>query len=172
MNRVCIRSRRAPLLATLLCALSSALPAACSSPSAPALIKEEIVCSGFEQGGQKMRGGLKQPVRLRVMEDDEAVATVMLFGVPDDKHPTRFLLPDKEEEYTLEFAQCQNVRAPQPDDGNKGASKGGVQFVCNEPAVYTTVKHTTKKGDAASMEIAFPAPPIADCWQGQAPATK
>ncbi len=153
------------VVATLLCALSA--PAGCSSPSAPALVKDEIVCPGFEQGGQKMKGGLKQPVRLRVMEDDEAIATVMLFGLADDKHPTRFLLPDKEQEYTLEFAQCQNVRAPQPDDA-KGAAKGGVQFVCNEPAVYSSVKHTTKKGDAASKEIPFPAPPIADCWQAGA----
>jgi hypothetical protein len=141
----------------------------CSSPSAPALVTEEIVCPGFEQGGQKMKGGLKQPVRLRVMEGDEAVATVMLFGVPDDKHPTRFLLPDKTEEYNLEFAQCKNERAPQPDDGGKG-QKGAVTFVCNEPAVYATVKHTTKRGDASTMSLAFPPPPIPDCWQ--APAAK
>jgi hypothetical protein len=153
---------------TLLCVVASALEVGCSSPSAPALVKDEIVCPGFEHGGQKMRGGLKQPVRLRVMDEDEVVATVMLFGVPDDKHPTRFLLPDKEQEYNLEFAQCQNVRAPQPEEAAKGASKGAVQFVCNDPAVYTTVKHTTIKGDAASKEIVFPAPPVADCWQAGA----
>jgi hypothetical protein len=153
--------------------LAGALGAAgCSSPSTPALVKEETVCAGFEQAGQKMRGGLKKPVRLRVMEDDEVVATVMLFGIADSKHPTRFLLPDTDKEYSLEFAQCANDRAPQPEEKDqKNASKaGGVKFECNEPAVYSTVRHETKKGEPASMEIPFPVPPNAECWEGPAAA--
>jgi hypothetical protein len=145
--------------------LASILVAGCSSPSTPALVKEEPECPGFEQGGQKMKGSLRKPVRLRVMRDDEVVATVMLYG-KDAKHPTRFLLPDSDEEYSLEFAQCSNERAPQPDDGKdpKAQQKAGVSFNCSEPTVYSTLKHTTKRGDPASMEVPFPAPPSPECW--------
>lgn len=143
--------------------------AGCSSPSAPALVKEETVCASFEQGGLKMRGGLKKPVRLRVLEGEDVVATVMLFGIPDEKHPTRFKLPDKNEEYSLEYAQCANERAPQPEEvKGSQASKAGVGFVCNEPAVYTTLKHETKRGEPSSMELPFPPPPDTTCWHAVA----
>ncbi|NUO47876.1 MAG: hypothetical protein HOV80_03365, partial [Polyangiaceae bacterium] len=105
---------RGLLLSTV---LASILAPGCSSPSTPAVIKEETECEGFDQGGQRMKGSLKKPVRLRVMRGDEVVVTQMLYGIQDAKHPTRFLLPDDNEEYSLEFAQCSNERAPHPDDG-------------------------------------------------------
>jgi hypothetical protein len=157
------------VLALSILALTAALGAGCSSPSAPALVKEETVCPSFEQGGQKMRGGLKKPVRLRVLEGEDVVATVMLYGVPDERHPTRFKLPDKDEEYSLEFAQCTNERAPHPEE-TKSEAKGSSAYVCNEPAVYQTLKHSTKRGEASSMELPFPAPPDVTCWRGTSAA--
>ena len=157
------------VLALSALAIASSLTVGCSSPSAPALVKEETICPGFEQGGLKMRGGLKKPVRLRVLDGEDVVATVMLYGVPDERHPTRFKLPDKDEEYSLEYAQCTNERAPHPEDP-KAESKGSSSaYVCNEPAVYQTLKHETKRGEAASMELPFPSPPDTTCWRGLTP---
>ncbi len=134
----------------------------CSSPSAPAVVKDESVCQGFDVAGKKMRGGLKRPVRLRVLSDGETTATVTLVGIQDAAHPTRFLLPDASAEYTLEFAQCANERAPHPDDAKPGA--GTTRFECADPTVYETVKHTTKSGDPSTMVITFVPPPVGDCW--------
>jgi hypothetical protein len=140
-------------------------PVACTAPSTPALVKGETECAPFTLGGTKMRGGLRKPVRLRVLDGDDVIATEMLYGVQSASQPTRLLLPDANEEYTLEYAQCSNERAPQPDDGTgKPPNPATVGFACSDPKVYSSEKHQTRRSDPASMELPFAPPPDPACF--------
>jgi hypothetical protein len=140
----------------------------CDGPSAPSLVKGEPVCTDIEQAGIKLKGGLKQPVQLRVLDDGDLVATVMLYGVPESTpQPTRFLLPGGDGKYTLEWGQCPNERALtafDPRDKAAGKSATGGSYDCGTAVVYHSVEHATKKGDATSHEIEMVAPPNPDCW--------
>lgn len=155
----------AAFMAPLLLVLSTA----CQTPSVPSLIKGEPVCKDVKQAGEMLKGGLKQPVRLRVMLDKEVTATIMIYGLPESSpQPTRFLLPDANQTYTLEWGQCKGERAlttydPRDKAAAQKSGQGGT-FTCTEVDVYAETKHTTKKGDAASHEIALETPPNAACW--------
>ncbi len=137
----------------------------CKGPSLPSSVTEEPVCAPFEQAGEHMRGGLKQPIRLRVLSGSEVIATVMVYGKSGaTSPPTRFLLPDATKEYTFEWTQCPNERAPSPHDPNeKKPSRGAAPYVCEDAEPYETAKHSTKSGDPATHDIALPPPPAADC---------
>lgn len=151
-----------------LIAVAALLVTGCDGPSAPSLVKGEPVCADIEQAGQKLKGGLKQPVQLRVLDDDEVIATVMLYGVPESApQPTRFLLPDGNAKYTLEWGQCPNERALTPfDPRDKVAARsaGGGVYDCGKAVVYHTADHATKKGEPSSHELEIVAPPNAECW--------
>jgi len=137
----------------------------CNGPSTPSLIKAEPTCKDIEQAGQKLKGGLKQPVQLRVMEDDDVIATVMLYGVPESTpDPTRFLLPDANETYSLEWGQCPNERALTPFDPRDKVAGKGTTYDCGTAAVYHKAEHTTQKGQPATHEIEMVPPPNAECW--------
>lgn len=143
--------------------------AACQTPSAPSLIKGEPVCRDVKQAGETLKGGLKQPVRLRVLLKKEVTATIMIYGLPESSpQPTRFLLPDANETYTLEWGQCKGERALTTYDprDKAAAQKSGSSgtFLCNEVDIYKEAEHTTKKGDASTHEIALETPPNPACW--------
>ncbi|MBL8740029.1 MAG: hypothetical protein JNK04_03010, partial [Myxococcales bacterium] len=114
--------------------------------------------------GEQMRGGLKQPVRLRVLSGSEVIATVMVYGKSGaNAPPTRFLLPDATQEYTVEWTQCPNERAPSSHDPNDKKATQGAGYVCEDAQPYATGKHSTKSGDASTHEIPLAAPPVTDC---------
>ena len=141
----------------------------CKGPSVPSSISDEPVCSEFDLAGETMRGGLKRPVRLRVLAGEEVIATVMAYGLSGPAAPpTRFLLPDATTEYALEWAQCPNERAATPFDPRDKKAAKDAGYSCEEPAVYSTVKHQTRSGDPATHQIAMPAPPDAACLEGRA----
>lgn len=136
----------------------------CKGPSLPSSVTEEPVCTPFDQAGQHMRGGLKQPVRLRVLSGSEVIATVMVYGKSGDgAPPTRFLLPDADKEYTVEWTQCPNERAPSPHDPNDKKANQGAGYECQSAEPYATGKHSTKSGDPSTHNVALPAPPSGDC---------
>lgn len=147
---------------------AAATLAGCEGPSVPSLVKDEPTCADFKLAGAEMKGGLKRPVRMRVLEGTKLIATVMLYGVPSSsKQPTRFLLPDADAEYTVEWGQCANERAPtgtDPRESNRAAKKADAGFQCGEVAVYSTEQKSGKKGDPSTHEFVMPAPPVADCW--------
>jgi hypothetical protein len=146
----------------LVCA--AVLGLACKGPSLPSTVTGEPVCAPFDQAGQHMRGGLKQPVRLRVLSGSEVIATVMVYGKSGDSAPpTRFLLPDGTQEYTVEWTQCPNERAPSPHDPNDKKASQGAGYECQNAEPYVTGKHATKSGDAASHDVPLPAPPSTEC---------
>jgi hypothetical protein len=136
----------------------------CKGPSLPSSVTEEPVCAPFDQAGQHMRGGLKQPVRLRVLSGTEVIATVMVYGKSGaGAPPTRFLLPDADNEYTVEWTQCPNERAPSPHDPNDKKANQGAGYECQNAEPYATGKHSTKSGDRATHDVPLPPPPATDC---------
>jgi hypothetical protein len=146
-------------------AFAAVLVLACKGPSLPSSVTEEPVCAPFDQAGEHMRGGLKQPVRLRVLSGKEVIATVMVYGRSGETAPpTRFLLPDATKEYTVEWTQCPNERAPSPHDPNeKKPARGAAAYICENAEPYATGKHSTKSGEPATHDLALPPPPAADC---------
>src|SRR6476620_11931 len=91
---------------------------ACAGTPIPAPIEGEPVCPDIDIGtthATKMIGGLTYPVRLRILDGKNVMMKMILSGkrLPGDAS-AHTLLPDDNAEYTLEWAQCENVRAPRP----------------------------------------------------------
>lgn len=142
--------------------------AACDGPAVPSTVSGEPSCEPFNLGPVKMKPGLKHPVRLRVLSGEEVIATVMLAGVPKGAPPTRFLLPDTNADYTLEWTQCASEHAPS-EAAVSGPQRGDPtqHYECGgDSKPYATAKHTTKSGDASTHDIPMAPPPDTTCWEG------
>jgi hypothetical protein len=151
---------------------------ACAGTPIPAPIEGEPVCPDIDIGtthATKMIGGLTYPVRLRILDGKNVMMKMILSGkrVPGDPS-AHTLLPDDNAEYTLEWAQCDNVRAPRPAttaSKTRKESKDATAYDCGDAKIYKTDKLVTKKHDGASHAFTFAAPPKAECWAGEvAPA--
>lgn len=159
---------------SLLVALALVL-SACSGPPIPTPLTGEPVCEDFEIGATKARleGGLKNPVLLTVKEGESTLFKSTLLGLRTPKStPTRVLLPDDDGEYTVEWAQCANTRAPRSSEASrdtKHATKTTTAYECGEAKVYKTETLKTKKGDRATHALTFPAPPNPQCWTSETP---
>jgi len=154
-----------------------ALATSCAGPPIPAPIEGEPVCPDVEIGAghSKMVGGLRYPVRMRVLDGKDVMMRIVMSGKRSaEAQPSRTFLVDDNAEYTVEWAQCVNEQAPHPPpEGPKGGpvqQRAEAAYECGEAQVYKTDKLVTKKGDAASHVITFAAPPKAECWQSEAPA--
>ncbi|MEJ7733949.1 MAG: hypothetical protein WKG00_32735 [Polyangiaceae bacterium] len=88
------------------------------------------------------------------------------------------VLPDANEEYTVEWGQCENERAPRPvDDASATGAKstatprreGPVDYECGNSVVYKTDKLVTVRGNPASHALTYPPPPKPECWLSDAP---
>ncbi len=148
---------------------------ACAGTPIPAPIEGEPVCPDIDIGtahATKMIGGLTYPVRLRILDGKNVMMKMILSGkrLPGDPS-SHTLLPDDNAEYTLEWAQCDNVRAPRPATATapktRRPAKDTTAYDCGEARVYKTDKLVTKKHDAGSHAFTFVAPPKADCWAGE-----
>lgn len=169
-------SKRVLLGAT--CAALASL--SCAGNPIPSPIENEIVCTDFEVGAAhtKMEGSLKHPVRLRILDGKAVIMKMILPGLRDAATtPARSLIADDNDSYTLEWAQCENERAPKPARGGAKdkESRDVTHYECGEATVYKTDTLTTKKHDAPSHKIQFAPPPEAVCWttalfSGDAPA--
>jgi len=161
------------LLAPLLFVCAAA---ACSGPPSPSSLKDEPFCSDFEMGPQhtKMRGSLKQPLVVKVKDGKRIVATISVNGLSQSApYASLFLLPDANTDYTVEFHQCPNERAPVEAGTTKENQKGAglTAYSCGEgeKKPYATAKLVTKKGDPTSRTVSVPEPPVTTCW-GAEPA--
>jgi hypothetical protein len=156
-------------------ALALAL-AACSGPPVPSPLTGEPVCADFELGANKTRleGGLKHPVRLVITEGKSTLVKTTVFGLrTPTSTPTHIVLPDGDGEYSAEWAQCENERAPRALDDARDAklnAKTTTPYECGEAKAYKTETLTTKKGDLGTHALAFPAPPKPQCWASEGPA--
>jgi hypothetical protein len=160
-----------------------ALAAGCAGPPIPSPIEGEPVCPDVTIGTARtaMIGGLRYPVRLRILDGKSPILKMILGGLRTaDETPARTLIADDDSEYTVEWAQCPNERAPRPIDKNtkpkdpRNADKSArvletAAYECGEAVVYKTTTLATKKGDAGSHTLKFEAPPKAECWVSDAP---
>lgn len=145
---------------------------ACSGPPAPQSIEGEPVCPDFEVGATrtKMQGGLRFPVTLVIKEKETVLSRTTLKGLRTDSDPkTRVLLRDEDAEFTLEWAQCENERAPSAPGGGRG-SKDAAAYECGTPTSYKTEQLISRKGDPSSRVIHFAEPPNLACWIPETPA--
>jgi hypothetical protein len=128
-----------------------------------------------------MVGSLRFPVRLRILEKADVVMKTILRGKRTaEEAPARSFIPDDNVEYTVEWAQCENERAPLPvseENAKPGTPKlpqaSEVNaYECGEAAVYKTDKLVTRKGDIASHALTFVPPPKPECWVSEAEVPK
>src|SRR6185369_5414920 len=91
-----------------------ALAAGCAGPPIPAPIEGEPVCADVQIGAAhtKLVGGLRFPVELKIRDGKTLVYRTIVAGLrtPDDRR-THTFIPDDNQEYTVEWAQCANERA-------------------------------------------------------------
>jgi hypothetical protein len=116
-----------------------------------------------------MRGGLRQPVRVTVLDDGDVVTRVLVYGRRTEADPSRRLvLPDADAEYTVEWGQCENERASEPLKG-KPNEREAAGYDCGNSPAYKTDKLVTKKGDRSPHPLAFVPPPKPECWVDERP---
>lgn len=144
----------------------------CSGPPVTTSLLGEPVCPDYELGATrtKMQGGLRFPVMLTITEGSTPVLKTMILGRRSDQdQTTRILLTDSSDKYTVEFAQCENERAPRPVTG-RSETKEAARYECGSTSVYSTITLETKKGDLSTHALAFAAPPKPECWMTDIPA--
>lgn len=163
------KSRRIAIaIAAPIAVAAGAMIAACAGPPMTSPIEGEPVCADFEIGAAhtKMAGGLRFPVQLVIKSGSRTVFKTTLVGRRTDKEPaSRFLLSDDDETFTVEWSQCENERASKPAEAAGRDQKGAAKYECGNAAVYKTDQLVTKKGDPASHNLTFPAPPNPACEQ-------
>jgi hypothetical protein len=153
------------------------LSVGCAGPPFKAPIEGLPVCADFTSGNAKMEGGLKYPVRLRVLEGKNVLYQTILRGLrhADDPKPQSWFA-DTDAKFTVEWAQCNNPRAPRTaaeaaqtaKAREKAKESEGTGYECGEANVYKTETLDSKKGDRASHVITFVPPPNPACWEGDA----
>jgi hypothetical protein len=140
---------------------------ACAGPPAPQPIEGEPICADFEVGRTKMQGSLRFPVTLVIKEEDTLLSRTTLMGLRDAKTTkSHALLRDEDSEVTLEWAQCENQRAPRAVNAGRDP-KDATAFECGQTKVYKTEKLTIRKGDPASRVVRFAEPPNVTCWNAE-----
>ncbi|WP_437728489.1 hypothetical protein [Sorangium sp. So ce861] len=145
--------------------------AACGGPPTPSPVEGEPICPDFEVGATRspMRGSLRFPVTLTVRDGEDPITRVTLTGRRSKDDPvSRVLLADEDAEYELEWAQCENERAPRARTLSR-ESRDAAEYACGNATVYKTDKLVTRKGDAASRTVRFAAPPKPECWESELP---
>ncbi|MGK3994186.1 hypothetical protein [Sorangium sp. So ce1024] len=148
--------------------------AACGGPPTPSPIEGEPICPDFEIGATRapMRGSLRYPVTLTVLDDGDPIARATITGRRTGESPaTRILLADDDAEYEIQWAQCENQRAPRART-LAHETRDTAEYACGNATVYKTDKLVTRKGDAASRTVHFAAPPKPECWESEVPAAE
>jgi hypothetical protein len=125
-----------------------------------------------------MEGGLRHPVRLRILDGSTVIFRAMLLGKTSATDPgVRTFIVDASDTYTVEWAECANLRAPRTLAAATREKKGressaareeGTAYECGEAKVFKTEKLRTVRGNAASHVIHFQAPPGMACWASDA----
>jgi hypothetical protein len=147
----------------------------CSGPPLSSTITGDPVCADYSigAGGAKLRGGLRFPVRVTILDDDDPVTKVLIYGKHSEGDPSpKLVLPDKDAEYKVDWAQCPNERATLPVNATKAKSlrtDAATAYDCGEAVSYKTATLVTKKGDPASHALKYEAPPKPECWMDTKP---
>ncbi len=157
VRRLLVLAPLAPAAALLL-----ATSAGCGGTTVPYTFEGEPVCADFAiNGGELLRGGLKRPLHVAFKSGSEVVARVVLVGLrTPGEGATPILLPDADAEYEVEWAECENERAPGVASKNKPFD---TKFECGAFKPYGSSKLTTKKGET-KRTIPVTAPEQIGCW--------
>jgi hypothetical protein len=121
-----------------------------------------------------MEGGLRHPVRLRILDGSTVLFKALLLGKtsPSDRGVRSFII-DASDTYTVEWAECSNERAPRTLAAASRDKRGresaaardeGTVYECGDAKVYKTEKLRTVRANPASHVVHFQAPPGMACW--------
>jgi len=152
--------------------LGLGLVTGCSGPPVSSVISGDPICPDFTlgPGGTQMHGGLRRPVRVTVRYGSSEVASALIFGrATASEPPPRIRMPDSSAEYTVEWGQCENERAPKPAGTDKTLERAVAKYECGAAAAYKTDKLVTKSGDIGSHALTYVPPPEPACWQDERP---
>jgi len=148
-------------------ALVVAAAGGCTGSTVPWTFEGEPVCADFKVGAsaETAHGGLKKPLRASFKDGKDVIARVVIYGLRTKGDvATPLLLPDSNAEYDVEWAECENERAPVVMSKSKPFD---TKYECGEPKVYANVKVATKSGEP-SRKIAATLPPATPCWEADA----
>jgi hypothetical protein len=149
--------------------------AACAGPPVSSAITGEPVCADYSigTGGAKFKGGLQFPVRVTILDGDDPITKVLIYGKRNETDPNpKLILPDKNAEYKVEWAQCANERVTAAVTATKSKSLRNdsvTSYDCGEAKAYKTGTLSTKKGEPASHALTYEAPPEGTCWKDEKP---
>jgi hypothetical protein len=153
------------------CSLSL-LAAGCTSPSVTAPIDNEPVCPDFALGVTKTmhKGGLRHPVRVRVMDDDDIRSERILLGrrTAEASHNV-VVVKDDDQTYKILWQQCGNPFAPRRLLAGKQPTRT-TGYTCGEAKTYHEQDLAVRQGDPKSRRLRYIAPPDPACWTGTAAA--
>jgi hypothetical protein len=159
------------LLVTVL--VIPALVLGCTAKKEAAPVDGEPVCPDFDIGASqtKMKGGLRKPIRVTVLDDGDPVSTRILLGRrTTDDAPAKLSVEDDDKIYEVEWAQCANERAPKPLKAETTRTNSETAtYACGEAKSYAKSKLEVKAGNVASRSISFVAPATPECWSDTAP---
>jgi len=156
--------REGPLLATVLLGLATA---SCTSANVIGVVENEPICVDFALGPDTMmKGSLKMPVRVTILEgDDIEWERVVLGKRTATGKASKFVVPNEDEKYTVRWAQCLNTFAPRRvEAGDSRTQDLGMSYDCGEAKAYNEHELSIKQDDQASRVLAWVAPPEAGCW--------
>jgi hypothetical protein len=145
------------------------LLASCTAPSVTGTVEGEPVCADFQLAGSdsKMKGSLRRPVKVTVLEDNDVRWERVLLGKRTAEDAgSRFVVEDDNETYTVRWAQCSNVFAPKRVDKEGRAADNTSNYSCGDASVYKEEKLEVRSGEANTRVIHWVAPPEAGCWEG------
>lgn len=118
-----------------------------------------------------MQGSLRYPVMLTVLDGSTVIMKTMILGRrAETDQVKRILLTDSDDEYTVQWSQCENERAPRPVSGGADV-KETLKYECGKEEVYSTGQLATKKGDLSTHALTFVPPPKSECWMSDVPET-
>jgi len=147
--------------------------AGCTAPSVTGVIQDEPVCPDFTVGapGTKMKGSLKQPVQVSILDGSSVRWQRTLLGRRTAAAPhSRFVVEDDDDTYTVQWAQCPNAFAPKRAElGKTRAADHVPTYDCGESKVYKKEKLEIRQGDASSRVLHWAPPPAPACWSNLAP---
>jgi hypothetical protein len=125
------------------------------------------VCPDFTLGGGKMKGSLRRPVKVAILDGSTVRWERVILGkrTPDDAS-SRFVVEDDDETYTVRSAQCSNQFAPKRVEEEGRSTDRTSSFSCGEATTYNEVKLEVRQGDPSSRVINWVAPPDPACWEG------
>ncbi len=145
----------------------------CTAPNVKATVDDVPICPDFVVGGggHKMKGSLKKPVVVNVLDDDEdLISSRTLLGRRTAESPVPpVVVQDTDETFIIAWSQCANQRAPQAVVADLKHRSHTASYDCGKAKEYGRTKLSVRKGDKTSRVIKYLTPPEPQCWTSTGP---